>query len=56
MELLGYVLVLVTSLKVLERLLLKVLEQIQPEPLLQTVTVVSEETFQSVPAGQRRHL
>ena len=41
----------ITFLKVPERLFLKVLEEIQPESLLQTVAVVSEETLQPIPAG-----
>lgn len=42
---------LITFLKVFQGLLLKVFEEIQPESLLQTVAVVSEEALQSIPAG-----
>lgn len=42
---------LFTFFKVLEGLFLKVLEEVQPEPLLQAVAVEPEQTLQAVPAG-----
>lgn len=40
-----------TFFKIFEGLFLEVLEEIQPEPLLQAVAVESEQTLQPVPAG-----
>lgn len=45
-----------TFLVIVQSFLLKVLEDVWSEPLLQTVTVKAEEAFQSVPAERDTQL